>query len=84
VEELVRGFSEITEYRAELDCRGPMAELALEVEAAEGAPGLESLQRRLEHSFQTALNLRVPIRLVPPGSLPRFEMKARRWVKRTE
>ena len=53
-----------------------MAELSLEVETAEDAPGLESLQRRLEHSFQTALNLRVPIRLVPPGSLPRFEMKA--------
>jgi hypothetical protein len=24
--------------------------------------------------------LRIPVSLVPQGSLPRFEMKARRWV----
>jgi phenylacetate-CoA ligase len=84
VEEIVRGYPDITEYRVQLDCRAAMAELLLEVEAAEGAAGLESLPRRLEQSFQTALNLRVPVRLLPPGSLPRFEMKAMRWVKRTE
>jgi phenylacetate-coenzyme A ligase PaaK-like adenylate-forming protein len=43
-----------------------------------------ALPRRLEQSFQTALNLRVPVVLVPAGSLPRFEMKAQRWVRVTE
>jgi phenylacetate-CoA ligase len=84
VEEIVRGYAEITEYRVHLDGRAAMAELSLEVETAEGAAGLDTLQRRLEQSFQTALNLRVPIRLLPAGSLPRFEMKAMRWVKRTD
>jgi len=81
IEELVRGYAEVTEYRVHLDCRGTLAELSLEVETAAEAAGLASLQRRLEHSFQTALNLRVPVRLLPPGSLPRFEMKAMRWSK---
>jgi phenylacetate-CoA ligase len=84
VEEVVRGYPEVTEYRVQLDCRAAMTEVSLEVETIEEAPGLETLQRRLEQSFQTALNLRVPIRLLPAGSLPRFEMKAMRWVKRKD
>jgi phenylacetate-CoA ligase len=84
VEEIVRGYREITEYRVQLDCRAAMTELSLEIETAEEASGLNTLQRRLEQSFQTILNLRVPIRLLPPGSLPRFEMKAMRWVKTTD
>jgi phenylacetate-CoA ligase len=84
VEEIVRGYAEIAEYRVQLDCRAAMAELSLEIEAGEEAAGLSTLQRRVEQSFQTALNLRVPVRLLPPGSLPRFEMKAMRWVRRTE
>jgi phenylacetate-CoA ligase len=81
IEELVRGYTEVVEYRVQLDCRNAMAELSLEVEPAAEDNGLGTLQRRLEQSFQTALNLRVPVRLLPPGSLPRFEMKARRWAK---
>jgi len=84
VEEIVRGYPEVTEYRVQLDCRHAMPELSLEVETAANSPGLASLPHRLEQSFQTALNLRVPVVLVPPGSLPRFEMKAQRWVRVTE
>jgi phenylacetate-CoA ligase len=80
----VRAYPEVTEYRVQLDCRSAMTELSLEVETAADGPGLASLPRRLEQSLQTALNLRVPVVLVPPGSLPRFEMKAQRWVRVTE
>ena len=83
VEELVRACPEVSEYRVRLDCRRAMAELCLEVETAPGSPALPSLQRRLEQAFQTVLNLRVPVLLLPPGSLPRFEMKAQRWVRVT-
>ena len=38
----------------------------------------------LAESFQAALNLRVPVSHLPVGSLPRFEMKAQRWLKVTE
>src|ERR1017187_9983101 len=84
VEELVRAHPEVIEYRVQLDCRQAMPELSLEVETAENGPGVAALPRRLEQSFQTALNLRVPVVLVPAGSLPRFEMKAQRWVRVTE
>ncbi|MEI6786310.1 MAG: phenylacetate--CoA ligase family protein, partial [Verrucomicrobiota bacterium] len=84
VEELVRAYPEITEYRVQLDCRSAMTELSLEVETVVHSPGLPSLPRLLEQTFQTALNLRVPVVLLPAGSLPRFEMKAQRWVRVTE
>jgi phenylacetate-CoA ligase len=84
VEEIVRGCPEVSEFRVQLDCRAAMAELSLEVEPAAETISFDALQHRLEQAFQTALNLRVPVRLLPPGSLPRFEMKAMRWVKRTE
>jgi len=84
VEEIVRAHAEVGEYRVQLDCRGAMANLAVEVETADDRPERAAVQTRLEQSFQTALNLRVPVRLLPPGSLPRFEMKAFRWVKITE
>jgi len=61
-----------------------MPELSLEVETVANSPDLSSLPRRLEQSFQAALNLRVPVVLLPTGSLPRFEMKAQRWVRVTE
>jgi phenylacetate-CoA ligase len=84
VEEIVRAYPEVAEYRVQLDCRSAMTELSLEVEPAEDAPAPTTLPRRLEQSFQAALNLRVPVALLPAGSLPRFEMKAQRWVKVTE
>jgi phenylacetate-CoA ligase len=84
VEEIVRAYPEVAEYRVQLDCRSAMAELSLELEPAANSPGLASLAQRLEQSLQAALNLRVPVILLPPGSLPRFEMKAQRWVRVTE
>jgi phenylacetate-CoA ligase len=84
VEEIVRAYPEVAEYRVELDCRSAMTELSLEVEPAADSPGLASLPHRLEQSLQAALNLRVPVILLPPSSLPRFEMKAQRWVRVTE
>jgi len=84
IEELVRVCREVGEYRVKLDRRGAMAELSLEAEPVAECSDHALLHRRLEQSLQTALNLRVPVRLVPPGSLPRFEMKAQRWHKITE
>jgi len=84
IEDLVCAFPDVTEYRAQLDCRQSMVELSLEVELdpKRGDPAL--LQKELERSLQTALNLRVPVRILAPGSLPRFEMKAQRWNRVTE
>jgi phenylacetate-CoA ligase len=84
VEQIVRAHPEVNEYRVHLDCRSAMAQLSVEVETAADCVNEAPVQQRLEQSFQTALNLRVPVRLLPRGSLPRFEMKALRWAKTTE
>jgi phenylacetate-CoA ligase len=81
IEDIVHRHPEIIEYRVQLDCRGPMAELSVEIEPGVNSSAAAALRARLEESFQTALNLRVPVSLRPPGSLPRCEMKANRWVR---
>jgi len=84
VEEIMRGCREVAEYRVQLDCRQAMVELSLEVEPTADCADRAALQRLLEQSCQAALTLRVPVRLLPAGSLPRFEMKAQRWARITE
>ena len=82
VEEIVRAFPEVAEYHVQVNCRAALTEMSVEIETDGG--DTTSLPARLEDSFQQALNLRVPVRLLAPGSLPRFEMKAHRWIKTTE
>lgn len=71
VEAIVRGF-DVEEFRLVRTRRGAMEELVLEVEAREDEA------RRLEQAIRQRLALRIPTRIATPGSLPRFEMKARR------
>src|SRR6478609_10292282 len=75
IDALVRSVPEITEYRVEVSRRGVLSELALQVEAPE-----ESAIRELERALTGAFALRIPVTRVDAGSLPRFELKARRWV----
>jgi phenylacetate-CoA ligase len=35
----------------------------------------------IEKALTEVFSLRIPVQPVEPGSLPRFEMKARRWVR---
>ncbi len=84
VEQIVRSVPEVNEYRVHLDCRNSMPELSLQIEAVADCANPAGVASSLEESFQAALNLRVPVSLVPVGSLPRFEMKAQRWLKITE
>ena len=73
VESVVREFPEVEEFQVTLDRTGPMAEVELEVEAsAEVASALEARLMR-------DLGLRIPVTPAAQGSLPRFELKARRW-----
>jgi phenylacetate-CoA ligase len=81
LEEIVRGFPEIAEYRVTFDCRPSLAELSLEVEPSRDAADPNTLPSRLQEAIHDRLNLRVPVQLLPLNCLPRFEMKARRWVR---
>jgi phenylacetate-CoA ligase len=81
VEDVLRGFAEIAEYQVEVDRSRTLVELRLRIEprADCAAAEAQALTARVQNALHGALNLRVPVALAPTASLPRFEMKARRW-----
>ena len=80
VEEIVRSVGGVAEYRVEINQADTLTEMSVEVEPE--AADDENLAKRLAIAFQENLSLRVPIRLAEPNSLPRFELKAKRWIAR--
>ena len=76
VEAVVRSVSGIGEYRVEVDQRKTMAEVSIKFESSNGLDDpSEELREKLRHAFQLRFNLS----RLAPGTLPVFEMKARRW-----
>ena len=82
-DEIVRSEPGVAEYRVMVGVRRSLTELTLEVEPRDDADG-PALRGLLEERFRESLSLRVPVRLAAPGTLPRFEMKARRWVRASD
>jgi phenylacetate-CoA ligase len=81
LESVVRGFGEIAEYRATVCTNGSLRELSLEIELMAGADGVSAVTTtRLAQALHDALGLHVPLRVVDAGTLPRFELKAKRFV----
>jgi phenylacetate-CoA ligase len=74
VDAVVRGVPEIGEYRVTVARRGEMSELSVEIESRD-----EDAAKRLERGFAEAFTLRIPVIRLPDASLPRFELKAKRW-----
>jgi phenylacetate-CoA ligase len=77
LESIVREFPEVAEFRITVTRAGALDELALEVETA-----ADGCAARVALALYTRLNLRVVVQAVPPGELPRWELKARRVVDR--
>jgi phenylacetate-CoA ligase len=77
VEAIVREFPEIAEFRITVTREGALDAITLEIETA--ADGCDV---RVARALHTRLNLRVGVRAVSPGALPRWELKARRVVDR--
>lgn len=80
VDKIVRAHDGIAEYRVEIKATHGMEEMHLKLEPKPGADG-EKLAREVATELRSALSLRVPVSLVEQGSLPRFEFKARRWIR---
>ncbi len=81
VEEIIRACGSVAEYRVTVQRDRAMSELAIEVEASAACANPIAIARELEQSFENILSLRIPVTTVAAGSLPRFEMKAKRWLK---
>ena len=81
VEEIIRRFPGVSEYCVHVSGAAALVELRVELEPADLCRNVGELVLQVQRALETAFSLRVPVEAVPPGSLPRFEMKARRWVK---
>ncbi len=79
IEEIVRSCDGVAEYRVEVRTDRALSELSLRVEPTSREDS--NLAHRLELALRNALALRIPVTMVEQGSLPRFEMKAQRWVR---
>jgi len=78
IEGVVRRFSAVREFRIEVGAMpGPEVRIAAEIDGAAG----DTLQR-LAAELRASLGVRIDVTAVPPGTLPRFEHKARRVVRR--
>lgn len=77
IENIIRGFPEVSEFAVEVRQRGSMDEMEIRYEstAATASAVIPALGERI----QTLLGLRAHIVQAPDGSLPRPELKARRF-----
>ena len=78
VENLVRQCESVEEFRITVTTDREMGNLAIELELSKNA-NPESARKTVDQTIQNGLSLRPEITLVPSGSLPRFEMKAKRF-----
>ena len=80
IESVVRRFPEVVEFRSTVSWTGSMRLLSVDIEADPHASNELDLVAGVSHQLRVALGLTVPVQLVKAGTLPRFEMKARRFV----
>jgi phenylacetate-CoA ligase len=80
LEAVIRRFPEVAEFRVEVETARALPVLRVHLEPAAGA-GAE-VAERVDRAIRDELLFRAEVSVVAPGSLPRFEMKARRLVKK--
>jgi phenylacetate-CoA ligase len=78
IENVVRSFAGVDEFQIEVYAHGALQEVRLRLELSSGEPTPQQVQDRL----RAALGIRVDVETVPPRTLPRYELKARRVVHR--
>ena len=80
IEAVLRSMGEVVEYRATIGRKGALRTLAVEVELSESTSDSSRACETIAGRLRQALGLTIPVSAVAPGTLPRFEMKARRCV----
>lgn len=80
VEAVVRRFPEITEYRSTISTRDSLHALDIELELEPSTADQATVSARVAQALKEAMGLSVPVRVVATNTLPRFELKASRFV----
>lgn len=81
IENIVREFSEIEEFRVEISDKEALRELKLIVEPGSDQSSVRGLAEKIGQRVRQRIGLRPQVELVAPGTLPRFELKAKRFFK---
>ena len=81
VENILREFPEIEEFRVEIFEKAAMKEMKIVIEPSARYSAIEGLDERVGRRVRERIGLRPVIEFVAPESLPRFELKARRFFK---
>ncbi len=81
LEAVIREVSEVAEFRVEVYEVGALTQVHVEIEPAPGTDPAQ-LASRVGHAIHDRLSFRAEVRCVATGSLPRFEMKAKRFIRR--
>ena len=83
IEAIIREFSEVVEFRIVVSKQREMNHVKLELEPAGtlSAEDLGALEATLGKTIKERLQFQAEVVLVPVGSLPRYEMKAKRLVR---
>jgi phenylacetate-CoA ligase len=71
------------DYQIEAYKEAEVDEIAIKLETKEEGMG-EMIQRAIQDEIKSKLNLRVEVKVVPKGTLPKFEYKAKRFNDRRE
>lgn len=79
IEAVIRRFPAISEFRITVDRTGPLTDLGIEIEPAPGQ-NQGDLRESVSREIRDALLFRADVSVVSPGTLPRYEMKAKRVV----
>ncbi len=77
IEQILREFAEIVEFRITAFRKAEMDELEIEIETTNRD---DQIVGAAAEELRLRLGLRVSVNLVPPDTLPRFELKGRRFV----
>jgi len=80
IEAILRQFSEVAEYRIDVETRRSMQHVKITVEAPSGT-GSAELAARITQAVKDRLHFQADIVVAAPGELPRFELKARRFFR---
>lgn len=81
IENVLREFPEIEEFRIEIFEKEALRELKLTLEPSSDPSSVEGLAEKIGQRVRQGIGLRPQVELVAPGTLPRFELKAKRFFK---
>jgi phenylacetate-CoA ligase len=80
IEAVVRQFPEVVEFRTTVSRAHAMRALAVDLEVAPHATDASHVAAKVAERLKEAIGLSMKVDVVPAGTLPRFEMKAKRFV----